>query len=160
SPASNGPEDNSPAIIPVSLSHFWNQTVTVEYEVIGGTATGEGIDYNLPAGTLTFDPFQLAKNISIAIINDPCEEGPETIELLLSQPNNAKLGDTTQHIFTIDDDEVPLTYTNPLGMKFVLIMPGAFEMGSDDGEWDEKPVHNVTINRYFYILLLHPGDGS
>ncbi len=56
--------------------------------------------------------------------------------------------------------------TNSLGMRLVRIEPGRFRMGSDrpvdeslggpilqvpETDWDEKPVHNVTITRSFRI---------
>jgi hypothetical protein len=43
-------------------------------------------------------------------------------------------------------------YVNSLGMKFIRIAAGDFMMGSDNGEWDERPVHKVTISQPFYIL--------
>jgi formylglycine-generating enzyme required for sulfatase activity len=43
------------------------------------------------------------------------------------------------------------TYTNSIGMEFVLIPAGTFQMGSNDGEDDEKPVHSVTISKPFYL---------
>lgn len=66
------------------------------------------------------------------------------------------------------------TYTNRLGMKFVRIEPGTFMMGNADplppgllevtefgssrrvwlparGDYDERPVHRVTLTRPFYI---------
>ncbi|MHC4756044.1 MAG: SUMF1/EgtB/PvdO family nonheme iron enzyme [Planctomycetota bacterium] len=59
-------------------------------------------------------------------------------------------------------------YTNSVGMKFVRIKPGTFRMGQlqtplpleaypatrdflQDGDYDEKPVHTVTITRPFYM---------
>lgn len=36
-------------------------------------------------------------------------------------------------------------------MKFALIPPGTFLMGSADGEADQKPVHEVAIARPFYM---------
>jgi formylglycine-generating enzyme required for sulfatase activity len=36
-------------------------------------------------------------------------------------------------------------------MKFVLIHPGTFLMGSANGDTDQKPVHEVTISRSFYM---------
>jgi hypothetical protein len=59
-----------------------------------------------------------------------------------------------------------ITFTNTLGMKFILIRGGSFRMGAlnptpseqfgtleylKQGDWDEKPVHNVTISYSFYI---------
>ncbi len=64
---------------------------------------------------------------------------------------------------------VPAEYTNPIGMKMVLIPPGEFWMGSRDEEintvveafqnwkWDtgvpklESPRHRVTISEPFYV---------
>ena len=59
------------------------------------------------------------------------------------------------------------TYTNALGMQFVRIEPGTFTMGAEnpalsdeltdgkaylrDGDWDEKPKHQVTLTTPFYI---------
>jgi hypothetical protein len=98
---SEGSEDVSPAYIPVSLSWAWSETVTVDYNVTGGTAIG-GEDYNLPAGTLSFDPCELTQYISIGIVDDDFDEDPdETIEITLSNPSNAKLGPNTVHAFTI-----------------------------------------------------------
>ncbi|MHC4645324.1 MAG: SUMF1/EgtB/PvdO family nonheme iron enzyme, partial [Planctomycetota bacterium] len=43
------------------------------------------------------------------------------------------------------------TFTNSVGMGMVRIEPGVFSMGSEDGDFDEVPVHNVTITQPFYI---------
>jgi formylglycine-generating enzyme required for sulfatase activity len=37
------------------------------------------------------------------------------------------------------------------GIEFVYIEPGEFDMGSNDGDSDEKPVHKVKISRGFWI---------
>jgi formylglycine-generating enzyme required for sulfatase activity len=41
--------------------------------------------------------------------------------------------------------------TNSIGMKLVYIQPGEFQMGSDDGQSNEKPIHTVKISKGFYI---------
>jgi len=155
-----GDEDATPATVAVSLSHAWSETVTVGYSVTGGTATGGGVDYTLANGMLTFDPCEITENISIAIVDDPNSEGPETIEIRLSVPTNAKLG-LSEHTFTINDDELGLTFINSLGMEFELIPAGTFIMGEGDGhriqdmgslDYDEQPAHLVTITKPFYIL--------
>jgi len=63
--------------------------------------------------------------------------------------------------------QMPDTFTNSIGMKFVRIEAGTFRMGQLNtplpvevvptgldflrvGDFDEKPVHNVTITRSFY----------
>jgi formylglycine-generating enzyme required for sulfatase activity len=45
----------------------------------------------------------------------------------------------------------PRTRTNQAGIEFVLIPAGSFMMGSTNGEANEKPVHQVTINYSFYM---------
>jgi len=44
------------------------------------------------------------------------------------------------------------SFTNSLGMKLVRIDPGTFLMGqAQNGDWDERPVHEVTITRPYYL---------
>jgi formylglycine-generating enzyme required for sulfatase activity len=47
------------------------------------------------------------------------------------------------------------TYTNGIGMEFVLIPAGSFQMGADrnfeEASDDETPQHRVTISRPFYL---------
>jgi formylglycine-generating enzyme required for sulfatase activity len=45
----------------------------------------------------------------------------------------------------------PQTVKNSLGMEFVLVPAGSFMMGSENGNKDEKPVHQVTINYSIYM---------
>ena len=66
--------------------------------------------------------------------------------------------------------ELPIqekTFTNAIGMQFVRIEPGTFKMGSAqanladeitaerthlrDGDWDEQPIHQVTLTTPFHI---------
>jgi formylglycine-generating enzyme required for sulfatase activity len=52
-------------------------------------------------------------------------------------------------------EELSNTYTNSIGMKFVLIPAGTFMMGADkdfeDAEDSEQPRHQVTISKPFYL---------
>jgi formylglycine-generating enzyme required for sulfatase activity len=52
-------------------------------------------------------------------------------------------------------DELPSTYPNSIGMKFLLIPAGTFMMGADknfeDADNDELPRHQVTISKPFYL---------
>ena len=40
---------------------------------------------------------------------------------------------------------------NQLGMELVYVPAGSFMMGSNNGSYDEKPVHQVTIKEGFYM---------
>ena len=54
----------------------------------------------------------------------------------------------------------PQRISNSLGQKFVLIQPGSFEMGSNSGYSDEKPVHRVTISKPFYLQSTEVTQGQ
>ena len=49
---------------------------------------------------------------------------------------------------------LPEEFTNALGMKFVLVPPGTFKMGSpaaETGRKDDERQHEVTLTRGFYL---------
>ncbi|HKP52644.1 MAG TPA: SUMF1/EgtB/PvdO family nonheme iron enzyme [Chloroflexia bacterium] len=52
------------------------------------------------------------------------------------------------------------SWENNFGIKFALIMPGAFLMGSDEGEENERPVHQVTITRPYYMAIYAVTQGQ
>ena len=61
---------------------------------------------------------------------------------------------TVFHLFASSAPAQPAgekTFTNSSGMEFVLIPAGTFMMGDADGEADERPAHQVTISRPFYL---------
>ena len=43
------------------------------------------------------------------------------------------------------------TYVNSLGMEFILIPAGSFQMGSESGDPDEKPVRKITLSKDYYL---------
>lgn len=48
--------------------------------------------------------------------------------------------------------QAPETLVNSIGMKFVRIEAGSFMMGQQQGgDWDERPVHKVTISKSFWM---------
>jgi hypothetical protein len=141
--AGSGPEDVTPALVQVALSHASNETVTVDYEAISGTATA-GVDYNLPAGTLVLDPYETVENISIEIVDDSDIEEDETIILTLSNPTSAVLGTPNSHTHTIVDDESGL-YWNGLIWYYSHNPDRLFVNLDGDLEWDpEKEGQFIT----------------
>ena len=101
---SNADEDAGTVNIAVTLSAQSSQEVTVDYDVTGGTATGGGADYTLANGTLTFTSGTTNRNIPITINDDLISEVAETVQITLSNPNNASLG-LALHTFTINDND-------------------------------------------------------
>ena len=64
-----------------------NSTVTVDYAIVGDTATA-GLDYvagsDLLAGTLSFGAGETVKTVRVALLNDATTEASETFGLQLS----------------------------------------------------------------------------
>jgi len=106
SAASSGGEETNGSLT-VELTAASAAQVRVNYAVSGGSAAGNGTDYTLAAGTLTFTPGQTSKPIAILVVDDDDEEGNETVEVTLSGAVNADLG-TAVHTYTIEDDDAPV----------------------------------------------------
>ena len=84
-------EDDSLEFV-VTLSPASTQTVTVRYATLDGTATA-GEDYTAKSDTLTFDPQETTKTVSVPIIDDTEEDSGETLKLTLSHARNAAIVD-------------------------------------------------------------------
>jgi hypothetical protein len=71
------------------------------------TANGDGIDFTLPEGVLTFPPGSNAQNITLSIVDDTRPEADETVTIVLRNANGARLGALTQFTCVIVDDDAP-----------------------------------------------------
>lgn len=91
------------AVFTVSLSEPSTATVTVAFATANGNATA-GSDYQSASGTVTFDPGQTTRTISVVINGDRTGEPNETFTVNLTSPVNAVFNDN-QGIGTILDDE-------------------------------------------------------
>ena len=57
-------------------------------------------------------------------------------------------GKSVNHEFTLTKD-IPKTITGGDGAEMVLIPAGEFQMGSNAGDDDEKPVHSVYVDAFY-----------
>ena len=69
------------------------ETVTVDWATADGTATA-GEDYTASSGTLTFNPGETTKTVSVAVLDDDDEESDETFTLQLSNAKGATFADS------------------------------------------------------------------
>src|SRR5205085_6042519 len=67
--SSSGSEATTPANLAVSLSAVSGRTVSVQFAVTGGTATGGGVDYTLGNGTLFIAAGSTGVNLPITIVD-------------------------------------------------------------------------------------------
>lgn len=93
-------------VFTVTLSATSSLTVTANYATADGTATLAGNDYQSAASTLTFNPGDLTKTVTLNVNGDPVNEPNETVFLNLSSPVNAAIADA-QGLGTILNDDAP-----------------------------------------------------
>jgi hypothetical protein len=84
--------EGSPAVFTVSLSRASTAPVKVNYATASGTAKAPA-DFTSAGGTLTFDPGQTAKSISVVVRRDRVTEPVERFTVNLSAPQGAVLSD-------------------------------------------------------------------
>ena len=77
----------------VTLDPAATATVTVDYATADGTATA-GSDYTATSGTLTFQPGDTTKTVSVPITDDTVDDGGETLTLTLNSASGADLDDS------------------------------------------------------------------
>jgi CSLREA domain-containing protein len=87
----------------VTLSAPSSQPVTVTFSTSNGTAVG-GTDYVSNSGTVTFNPGETSKTITVLVDGDTIVEGNETFFVNLTSATNGTITDG-QGIGTIVDDD-------------------------------------------------------
>ncbi len=99
--ATEGTHDH--AVFTVRLGGAPRKTVTVDYATAEGDGRSvrhegtvarratAGADYTAASGTLTFAPGETAKTVSVPILDDAVDEGPEYFLLRVSNPRGAHL---------------------------------------------------------------------
>jgi hypothetical protein len=97
----------------VTLSQASNLTVKIDFATANGTATA-GNDYQATSGTLTFNPGDLTKTITVVVNGDTTNEADETFFVNLTNPQNATLSDN-QGLGTILNDDAPgIQFSSPI----------------------------------------------
>lgn len=91
----------------VTLSESSEETVTVDFATVDGTATA-GSDYTAVSGTLTFQPGQTSQTVVVSIIGDKALEADEAFALRLSNPSNAALADSEATGTILNEDTAPM----------------------------------------------------
>ena len=93
------------AIFTITLSPAATSTVTVDYGTVGGTATS-GTDFTATTGTLTFDPGQTTKTVTVAVTGDMIDEPDEEFALMIGA-TGAAIADGWGLGTIVDDDGLP-----------------------------------------------------
>ena len=99
-----GYTDSKAAIFTIELNPAASKVVTVKYKTMNDSAEA-GLDYTATNGTITFPIGIKSKTVSISVLGDKIEEGEETFDVILYEPNNAALNDDTGEV-TITNAEL------------------------------------------------------
>jgi hypothetical protein len=89
----------------VTLSAAYDQPVTMSYQTVNGTATTVDNDYIAKTGTLTFNPGETTKTITIEVKADNKKESDETFYLDLNNNSSNSLFTKLRGIGTIWNDD-------------------------------------------------------
>ncbi|MEM6641857.1 MAG: DUF2341 domain-containing protein [Bacteroidota bacterium] len=101
-------------VVELDLPDMDNRT-TVLMTVAGGTAElSPAPDFTFPTDTIFIEPNETRDSLLVVIIDDVLDEDVESILFQLSSPTNAGLGDTTELVYLIsdNDDDVIATFQN------------------------------------------------
>jgi subtilisin family serine protease len=91
----------------VSLNYASASKVTVKFATANGTAvSGRNGDYTATSGTLTFNPGETAKVVSVSVVNDSLVEADETFIVRLSSASGALISFGTGTGQIVNDDGV------------------------------------------------------
>ena len=97
----------------LSLNAASGKAVAVDYATADASATAQQ-DYQPLAGTVTFNPGETLKTVSVAIIGDAVVEPNEIFSLNLSNAQNALIGTATGLGTILNDDQETLTVALPV----------------------------------------------
>jgi hypothetical protein len=92
------------ATFAVTLSAASSETVTVSYATVDTTAVQPADYTQVTATTLTFNPGETSKNVTVAVKGDAIYEANETLYMNLSSAVNATITDAAG-VCTITDDD-------------------------------------------------------
>ena len=110
----------------VSLSAAAGETVSVDYSTIDGVAI-DGEDYTAKAGTLTFNPGEVRKFITVAVLDNPSGQvtSSKTLQLELTNPRGLELTNDLGTGTIIDRDTMPTETAFDANWPAVGVFTGA-----------------------------------
>jgi hypothetical protein len=109
-----GAEGNGPVTVTVERTGDPNVAASVQYSTANGTATEPG-DYAAATGLLEFPAGVTTQTFPVTVVDDTAQEGAETVQLALANPQNGVLGTPANALLSITDDadQVSLRFEAP-----------------------------------------------
>jgi uncharacterized repeat protein (TIGR01451 family)/uncharacterized delta-60 repeat protein len=112
-------ENDGPAVVTVIRTNGATGRVAVNYAATSGNPPSgamAGQDFVATSGLLVFEDGETNKTFTVTIINDQTPEGPETINLTLSNPTSGAVLGVGTAVLVIEDDDSPglFGFTDPV----------------------------------------------
>lgn len=114
-------------------------------------------DLFTPVGNTPTKPAQISTSTGIQLTNNPLDASQSTPDSTILSPlaiTTQPSGDSISPTSTFLPKPTLLSQIKPKisekdSMVMVYIPAGEFQMGSDDGESDEKPIHTVNLDAFW-----------
>ncbi len=110
-------------LVPVYLSAAAVGPVSVAWATADGTALA-GTDYTAASGTVTFAPGEVFKTLPITVSGDVADEADEVLQVLLSAPAGATLGNAAARVLIRNDEPVTVVSLPQGAQWFEKDLPG------------------------------------
>ena len=137
--------DINAVTLTITLGQVNTEQVTVDYATVEGTAT-PGEDFVAASGTVTFQPGEFSKEISIEIISDEYLEPDEFFTVELSNPVNGyiKIGAPAASVGIRNDDTT--IYLSDEGYEAADSYEGMSLVWADEFEGEAIDLNNWTYD--------------
>ena len=100
-------EDVGTVTVTATLTETSASDVTVPFTVSG---TADTLDHDLVDGSILISSGNLSGSETFNVFDDSDFESEETVTLTMGPPINANLGTITEHMVTIEDNDITCTY--------------------------------------------------
>ena len=150
-----GDGDGTVATFAVTLSQAATETVTLHYHTVAGTAGTA--DFTPTSGSLTFQPGEQGKTISIPITPDTASEANERFTVVLTDAAGATIAKATGTATIIDDDTSSLAVESASARLFSPCIDMAMPVDADlVGIAQASGIENFTLA---FMLASEEGIG-
>jgi beta-glucanase (GH16 family) len=126
----NRPAQTGPFRFYIDLSAASQQTVSVQYATMDGTAKG-GVDYTTASGTVSIPAGQTETYVDVQVTGDSLRQPDQTFYLQLSSPVNCKMG-ASEATATIVNSDLLYLPTDTTGYTTPSSYPGYQLAWSDE----------------------------
>jgi len=142
----------------VSLVQAQEQTVSVDYETRDGTALA-GEDYQPVNGTLTFNPGERAKAVTVVLTADGLPEPDETFYLALSNPGGGFISRPQGSCLITEVRVTGLSVDTSISFNTVTNRFYVVEKSGNNLDWQPVPGATNVFGNGSIVTVLDRGSG-